>query len=196
MPKTRRSRIYTRSRGGLLRHYADFRDLNGRREPLVAEGEILATADPKLAELLCARRFAELTHRKAHAGMLGVERVVTLDEYAGEHVCQRSAAEEISPEWTGETKRKLLTAIQFFGADRDLASIRPKDVKAYAAHLRTLSNGRGGKLSPGSQKHYLNVLGRLFRDAIEAELYVGSNPVHSLTAKPRVIRKEARWLSV
>jgi len=60
-PRKRKSRIYWRTFAGGRRAWADFRDygdVGGRVEPLVAEGERFATADPDIAAHLVARRRA------------------------------------------------------------------------------------------------------------------------------------------
>jgi len=92
---------------------------------------------------------------------------------------------------------KLRAACDFFGRERQILSISASDIQGWANHLRTLPNGRGGTLSEGSVRHYLNGLSNLYRRA-QAERYVppGFNPVSSMLDKPVGRREEARWLEV
>lgn len=97
--------------------------------------------------------------------------------------------------WLEQAERHLRTAVHLLGADRELASIRPSDVRGYVEHLKRLSNGRGGTLSNGTVRHYLNSLSNMFRRAV-AEEVVTQNPVAALVHKPAARNKEARWLEV
>ena len=93
------------------------------------------------------------------------------------------------------TEYQLREAIGFFGEDRDVTSVTTADVQKYANHLQTVSNGRGGTLSGGSQRHYLNALSNLFRRAqSEGVVTPGYNPVAALMEKPCGKPAEARWL--
>lgn len=78
-----------------------------------------------------------------------------------------------------------------------MASIGVPDVQGYLAHLQALPNGRGGTLSPGSVRHYLNALSGLYtRAQSESVVGPGYNPVTALLDKPTAQRKEANWLEV
>jgi integrase len=91
----------------------------------------------------------------------------------------------------------LRTAVEFFGADRDLASIRVADLQKYVNHLQNLPNSRGGTLSGGSIRKYLNSLSNLYRRAVAESLVPpGYNPVTALIEKPTAARREAKWLEV
>ena len=91
----------------------------------------------------------------------------------------------------------LREAISFFGEDRDVTSLTTAEVQKYANHLQTVSNGRGGTLSAGSQRHYLNSLSNLFRRAqSEGVVTPGYNPVAALMEKPSGKPAEARWLEL
>src|SRR3989441_2256558 len=66
--KRKRSRVFWREQGGAQRAYADFRDyadVGGRREALMVLGETLATTDLGIAEVLAAKRLAELNQLRA-----------------------------------------------------------------------------------------------------------------------------------
>jgi hypothetical protein len=63
--KTRqKSRIYWRDQGGERRAYADFRDIGGKRIPLIPEGDRRATTDELLAEQLAAKELEKLMSGK------------------------------------------------------------------------------------------------------------------------------------
>lgn len=55
-----KSRIYWRDQGGERRAYADFRDMGGGREALIAPGEFRATTDRLIAEKLMGNRLSDL----------------------------------------------------------------------------------------------------------------------------------------
>lgn len=98
----------------------------------------------------------------------------------------------------------LKTASTFFsltakGSDRSLEGISVGDVQEYVSWLARRSNGRGGTLSPSSQRKYLNSLSNLYRRAIsERRVPLGYNPVASLLEKPQegCGRGESKWLEV
>jgi integrase len=89
-----------------------------------------------------------------------------------------------------------VAAIEFFGRDRDLASIGVEHVQDFAHWLATRPNGRGGTLSSTTQAHYLTALSNLFRRAQAEGLIRGVNPVAALMDKPQVRPAEAPWLEV
>ena len=61
---SKKSRMYWRIRGGERRAYADFRALGGKREPLIAPGEHLATSDRDVAASLYGQRLAALEAKR------------------------------------------------------------------------------------------------------------------------------------
>jgi integrase len=191
-----RSRIYWRKRGGEARAYADLRSLGGGREPLIAPGDTRATTDPTVAQVLLARRIEQLEEQRRAWAVLGVRRRATLREYADEHHAKKVRSGNTSEQWLRVTKQELDAAVEFFGAGRDLAGIGVEDVQAYAHWLAQRTSRRGGTLSRGSQRHYLNCLSNLFRRAQGEGLIRGVNPVQALMEKPVAPRREARWLEV
>ena len=193
MPKKRTSRVYFR-RG---RAYGDFRDLGGGREALKPDGHTRATTDPDIANELVTRRVKELQEQKRRSVLLGVERDAHLAEFAAEHLKRKAREGRITTEWLAESERELRRAVEFFGAERSLASIRPADVRAWDAWLSELSNGHGGTLAGGTRRHHLNTLSNLFRRAQEGGVVPpGWNPVGVLMDKPSARREEAKWLEV
>jgi integrase len=195
MAKKTTSRIYWRDQGGVRRAYIDLRDLGGGREALKVNGEKRGTTDADIAAELAARRVKELETQKRRKVILGVERVEGLKSFAAQHLLQKAKGGKITTRWLGQTQHQLETAITFFGADRDVASISTADVQKYANHLQGISNNRGGTLSTGSQRHCLNSLSNLFRRAqSEGVVPPGYNPVGALMEKPSGKPAEALWL--
>lgn len=204
MPKKRKSRIYWRERGGggERRAYADFRDfadVGGGREALRETEHSRAATDADVAASLVADRLRELEKKRRNTG-LGVrepEVVATLEAFAAHHLLAKKKAGKVTEGWLGETEGRLSAAVDFFGADTLLGSISVHDVERYTEHLRGLDNGRGGTISTGTQRHYLNALSNLFRRA-QGLGYVppGYNPVSALMEKPSARRREAEWLEV
>jgi integrase len=88
-------------------------------------------------------------------------------------------------------ERHLEHAVDYFGAERDLASITTADVRTWCEELQV------GGLSAGTARHYLNALSNLYRRA-RAERVVpsGYDPVGDLLEKPTARRAEAKWLEV
>jgi integrase len=196
-------RIYWRKQGktGERRAYADFRDfadVGGRQVALVPKGATSATSDPIVAEALAAELLACFQERRRNKTVLGIERQATLADFAAQHLVEKAKAGRVTDSWLGESEKRLRDAVEFFGADRDLASIAPQDVRRWAEWLGTRPGRRGNRgLSGGSLRHYLNTLSNLYRRAA-AEGYVGPgfNPVAALVEKPVARREEARWLEV
>jgi integrase len=188
--------IYTRLQGGQVRYYADFRSFGGRREALIARGETVATTDPVIAQKLFSARLEQLQEGKRNRQLLGVERTATLKEYAASHLVKKAKTGAVTKHWLEACEFHLQTAVEFFGADRDLGSIDVADVQRFAEHLAALPNGKGGTLQPGTQRKYLNSLSNLFRRAQGERVVTGVNPVSALMDKPKPGAEEAEWLEV
>src|SRR5712692_5703044 len=191
MPKT--TPIYWR--GDPPRAYGNFRrfeSLGGRHEPLVAPGEQVATMDPDMAQKLYAARLDH--YKKLQAGVLyEVPAAVPLGPAARDHLIGKKARDEATDGWLQQAEAHLRRATTHFGADRDLKTIRVTDVKAYAAWLRMLPNGRKGTMGQGAVRHHINSLSNLFAALVEAEVLEG-NPVAAWSGKPRDERRGARGL--
>jgi integrase len=195
MPK--RTPIYWR--GDPPRAYGNFRsfeDAGGRQEPLIPEGERLATTDQEVAQALYAKRLTYYVERRKgkQAGrVFNVPAAVPLAAAASEHLVGKKQRAEATDQWLGEVETYLRRATEYFGEVRDLRSIRVADVKAYAARLRALPNGRGGVMSWANVRHHLNALSNLYAGLIEAER-LEVNPLSMWRKKPRAERHEAPWL--
>lgn len=192
-----RSRIYWRDQGGERRAYADFRDIGGGREALVAPGEHRATTDRLIAEKLMANRLSELQGQKRDSALLGVKRKATLAAFVSHHLVQKAKSGRFSDSWLADSERMLALAIGFFGSDRDIATIGVTDIQSWVGHLATRSNHRGGTLGGGAIRHHLNVLSNVYRRAqSESSVPPGFNPCAALMDKPTGKREEARWFEV
>lgn len=228
MPRRRTSRIRWRKRGkGPARAYGDFRDfqdVGGGEEALIPKDGKGATTDELVAQALVTRRLEELQERRRNKTVLGIERQAALKEFAARHLTAKAKSGKFSESWLDQAQRHLTAAVEFFGTDRDLATIAVSDARHYRDWLAEQPNGRDGRcpdcgrqpsavrkleascskcgtkwrvgtLSGGTQRHYLNSLSNLYRRAA-AEGYVqpGYNPVAALLEKPTPQRKEAEWL--
>ncbi len=195
--KKTKSRIYWRERGGERRAYGDFRDMGGTREALVAPGESRATTDPVIAEKLVADRLTELQAQKRNSVLLGTRREAKLAPFVAEHLVKKAQSGKFSDSWLADSERMLTLAVQFFGADRDLATINVTGISDWARSLAARPNGRGGTLGGGAVRHHLNVLSNVYRRAqSEGCVPPGFNPCAALIDKPSGKREEAKWLEV
>ena len=198
-------RIFTRNQGAVHRFYADFRnfaDVGGKREALVAPRQRRATDDPDVAAQVYAARLEELQRKRRilqHEGEVALVQVEAdearprLKAYAAQHLRQKARDDEATPRWLQSMQKHLEAAVGWFGAEADLLSISPKSLTGWINHLRTVDNGRGGKLSEGSVRKYLNSLSNLYARAVSDEL-VPRNPVADMYSKPTEERRDARFL--
>ena len=175
MPK-RTTRIYARSRNGTTRFYLDLRSLGGTQEALVAPGDFSATTDPDIAADLAAKRIKAFRKEKLRGSLEreeskrrevidGLKGRWGLKAYCVHHLTQKTRSGKVTEQWVENLQRNLECAANFFGENRDVASIGVADVEEYVAHLQALPNGRGGTLSAGSVRHYLNALSGLYTRA-------------------------------
>lgn len=184
-------------RGASKRAFGDFRDyedVGGGLQALVPEGLDRATTDPEIAEKLAADRLAELQEARRKRVILGVRRTATLGNFMDEHL-EAKEAEDVTDRWLQQDEKQLKIAVEFFGKERGLSTIRVGDVREYVEHLGRLPGRAGTTMSGGTIRHYLNSLGNLFRRAV-AEEVVNHNPVAALLHKPTADRQEADWLEV
>ncbi len=199
MSSRNRTRLYWRDRGDARRAYGDFRDyasVGGRREPLVAPGEKMATTDEVVAQVLIARRVEALEAARRGRTIVGAGPRATLHTFAREHLIAKAKAGLVTDRWLESAELHLTRATEFFGTERELVTISVQDVRRWATKLQA-EQGKRGTLTGGTIRHHLNSLSNLYRRAA-AEDYVqpGFNPVVSLIEKPSAERREAKWLEV
>lgn len=168
-------------RGG--RAYADLRayeDVGGGKEALCEPGKKWGTKDEQIAEALFAARLAELQAKRANRVGVKQHRSIRLAPLVRDHLIKKAKGGNLSLTHMNDLETRLRAAINYFGGGRDLRSIEPADVGAWADHLAS-----GGKRKPGTVRHYLNALSGLYGRAQEG-LYVdpGYNPVSALQEKP------------
>jgi integrase len=203
-PKRRKSRIYWRG-GRAWGDFRDYADVGGGREPLVPEGQKLATTEPDTAQGLAVARLTELKATRRRREERGVPDAPRLALFARDHLIAKKKAGKVTDGWLAATEGFLRRAVEFFGSDRHLDTIRPSDVRQYAEWLATLPartdrEGRPAgnrRMTTHTVRAHLFALSNLYRRAIEGEAVpVGYNPVAALMEKPSISRKEARWLEV
>jgi len=207
-PRKRKSRVYWRNQGGTLRAYfdgRDYRDVGGRREPLMAPGEAFATTDPDVATRLAGERLTELEAARRRRAFHGDTAAPALADFARLHLIAKKRAGTVTDAWLDATQQFLARAIAFFGVERELDTIRVSDVRRWVAHLgttparppRTEGEPPGRPMTAATVRHHLNALSNLYRRAMEDELVLpGYNPVAALMEKPGRSEHEARWLEV
>src|SRR5262245_25568113 len=134
MKRTRRKkqRVYWRS-GRAWGDFRDYADVGGGRERLVVEGEKLATTDQDVANLLVAAGVKDLDARLRGRALHGRAEGTPLAAYAADHLVKKAQAGKVTRDWLDVSAVFLKRAVEYFGSDRDLASISTEDVEAWAA---------------------------------------------------------------
>lgn len=181
----KRKRLYGRKSKGGTRFYGDFRDFSdvgGTMEALIPEDadKHLATTDRDVARELITKRLKQLKEFRR----LGIRPDAQLGEYARTHLikkareAQTSQARSLSKRHMEDLERRLDRAVEFFGADRNVATIRPAEIENdYVSFLRELPGRNGNRgFSNSTINRHLSALSDLFRRAVAEEL-VTRNPV-------------------
>lgn len=196
MSPRKRSRLYTRTRGGEARYYADLRDLGGGQVALCPPGRSRATTDRDVANKLLTDRVKDLEERRRGQDLGVVEpKRAPLAAMVRDHLVRKAQLGEGTAQWLERSEMYLTRAVEFFGAERELATIRRKDVRDWIVHLRAQQTTRGGPMRAGTIRHHLHALSSLYRHATEEELLPdGFNPLWRLRDKPKLERTEAVWL--
>ncbi len=198
MTRRKGSRVYWRNQGGARRAYGDFRefkDVGGGREALVSKGEGRATRDPDVAQRVASQRVSELERLRRNKGLLGISGQATLATFAAHHLDAKAKAGKTVRTHLEDVERRLTVSLDYLGSDRAIDTVGVRDIESLAVWLAGRPNGRGGKFSSGTVRHYLNALSNLFRRAAgEAIVPPGYNPVAAMLEKPTARRQEARWL--
>jgi integrase len=200
-PRKRKSRVYWREQGGARRAWfdgRDYSDVGGRREPLIAPGERSATTDPDVATQLAAERLQELEAARRQRAFHGGRAVETqLGAFARLHLIAKKKAGKVTDEWLALAELSLNRAIAYFGAERELDTLRVSDVRRWIVWLEAFTTPRKRRLGAGTVRHHLNALSNLYRRAQEEEVVIpGYNPVAALMEKPAGPRREARWIEI
>jgi hypothetical protein len=188
-PRKRKSRIYWRERGGDRRAYfdgRDFQDVGGKLEPLVAAGERMATTDPDVAMRLASDRLEQLEAARKRRAFNGGRAVETqLAAFARLHLIAKKRAGKVTDQWLAMAELSLDRAVAYFGAMRELDTVRVSHVRGWISWLEALTTPQERRLGPGTIRHHLNALSNLYRRAQEEEVvFPGYNPVAALMEKP------------
>lgn len=154
--------VFWRMQGGKRRAYGDLRDMGGRRIALKPPGDTRATTDEQVAEKLLSPAIEKLREQQRRRVVDELEPAKGLKEYAAHHLEQKAEAQEATEDHLAETQKRLERAIEFLGADPDIATIEVSDIQRYTSFLRKQPNGRGGTFSGGTVRHYLNALSNLY----------------------------------
>ncbi|HUG01667.1 MAG TPA: hypothetical protein VML95_07370, partial [Longimicrobiales bacterium] len=199
-PRRRDSRVYARTRRGVTRYYADFRDyadVGGKQMALVPEDQTRATTDPDVAAVLAAEELKRLKAKRSLKDTTGIKESAGLEAYAAHHLVEKARAGRTTERWLELAEGHLRAAIEFFGADRDLRSITVTDVQAWANQLARKPGRRARTVSGATVRKYLNSLSNLYRRA-QGEEYVppGYNPVAAVMDKPTSSRRPPTWFEV
>jgi len=166
--------LYTRNQGKTVRYYADLRDIGGKQMALVPPGKRQATTDEAEAYQLLAAAIKDLKDNPPLKPSAMAELVKAFIKKNPGKVTDR---------WLKETQFRLSRAVKFFGADRDLATIQPLDVRAWLDELQHLSES--------NQRHHVHALSSLYRYAHEqGHVQVGTNPVRGLFKAPSAVRAQ------
>lgn len=194
--KTPAGRLYQKR----TRWYADFRDfadVGGKLEAMIPDGSRSATEDRDVAERLAGERLEELQQKKRSKDLHGIQSPKTLGEFAAYHLRQKERKGDFSARYLATFRTHLEAAVAYFGADRPLELVGPKDVQKWINKLRETDNGRGGTMSEATVREYLNALSNTYKRAI-AEEYVPTdhNPAAAVFDKPSPEMSEASWLEV
>jgi integrase len=163
-------KLYTRNQGGIPRYYADLRSLGVGQIALKPPGSNRATSDEAEALKLLAGEIEKLEGKPAQgAACLGDVVTEFVEENPG----------EVTEQWLHDVELRLRKAVEFFGSDRELRTIEPKDLREWLK--QKLSH-----LAGGTQRHFLHALSSVYRYAQEqGYVSVGFNPVSGLYRKPK-----------
>ena len=190
----KRDRLFKRG-GRWLADFRDFGEVGGKREPL-------ATSDADVARVLVGRRVEALDAKRRGRVLHGERKEGSLADVARLDLMAKADSQQYTDAHLAAVDARLRVVLRFLGDKKDPEArqvvpeaISVAQVRALVAHLRGLPNGRGGTMSEGNVRHYLNALSGVYRRA-GSEGYVppGFNPVGALLEKPVGRAQEARWL--
>jgi integrase len=199
-----RQRIYRRGKRGIL--WGDFRDLpGGKQMALIPPGQKQGTTDPVKAEELAAAEVVRLTGAQRDRAALGLNPKLDLVRMGDLYLSASEADGTMTPASLHNVKKRLVLAARFFTAaqfeenagsaewaarrlvpgERNLATIKPTDVREWDRWL-SRRRGKGGRLwAPQTRRHALNALSGLYKFAIsEGLVREDRNPVRALKGKP------------
>ena len=171
MPAKRNSRVYQKN-GRFYGDFRDYADVGAKQKALVPPGGRGATTDPDVAHQLAAEMVKRLEERRRAKHLTGLENQSTLGAYATTHLEKKLESGKVTVDHLRATEHHLRAALDFFGTDRDLATITTQDVQRWISHLR---KGKERTLSDATIRKYLNSLSNLLRRAVSERMDRPSN---------------------
>lgn len=196
--------LYWRWQGGAWRAWANLRKLGGGCVGLRAPGAKVATDDPAQAAVLLEEAKAALRARERQRVVLGIDPDADLVAMSNLHLDEKQQSGRYSAAWLRNLEFYLERAAGFFLVERhrtprspvapapqpcNLHTVTVRDVRAYAAWLRSRPGRAGATLGPQSIRHHLGALSGVFERAIsEGKLPMGHNPVAAMMDRPGVPR--------
>ncbi len=201
MPPRKRDRLYWRD-GRAWGDFRDYADVGGRREALVWPGMARATTDQNQATKLIAQRLEALDRKRSGRSLEGEQKEGSLADVARVDLLAKADSGKYTDSHLTALELRLKAVLRFLGgaADPEARRVDPNavgvaKVRDLVAHLRKLPNGRGGTMSEGSVRHYLNALSGVYtRAGSEGYVPPNFNPVGALLEKPVGRALEARYL--
>jgi integrase len=160
---------------------------------LMPPGRGRATSSKKIAQVLAAEIEKELLNAQLTGVVTGRVKRRSFAEYAEEHYeTKEKLGRNLSNSHLNDLAKRLEVASEFFGPRTYLDQIGVEHVRRYYTQLTQRDNGRGGLLSPATQRAYLSALSGMLEQA-RREGYIDINPVANLTVRPEVRRTEAQF---
>ena len=136
---------------------------------------------PDVATRLAGQRLQELeTARRRRAFHDGRAVETQLGAFARLHLIAKKKSGKVHRHSGSRSAELFLNrAVAYFGAERELDTIRVSDVRGWIACLEaTIAPRAKRRLGPGTIRHHLNTLSNLYRRAQEEEVVLpGYNPV-------------------
>lgn len=160
------------------RAYGNFRSWaawGGKREPLVAVGEKLATTHPNTAAILFARRLEALSRlRELNPTGLTRDELQSLPAYIEYHVSELANVQgrrRPTARYVENLRFRLNVAAEFFASrgTKLLRQLSSQDVHAFMLYLRTFVPRhpvlKRDRLSTTTQRQYMDALGHMLQRA-------------------------------
>ena len=198
--KSGKDRLYTRAqgKGGVLRYYADLRDLGHGRVALKSSASGRATDDPDEARILLGELLKDIRAGKVPAMKARPKRQrgdeTRLGPMAERYIKYNPG--DVTPKWLGDQKRMLERAKKEFGTDRPLISIEAKHLEKWIRKLKA-----SGKAN-GTIRHHAYALSVVYEYAQSIGTVPSAfNPVLDVYRLPsarreRAVSKRAKFLEI
>jgi integrase len=126
----------------------------------------------------------EMAQRLAKAGLTEAKRRITLGEFLKDYLARRP---DVAIGTVKHWKKVIGRLVQYFGEDRELASITPGEAQDWACWLRTPEarcnryEGRAGGLLENTARRMVGVARQFFHDAKRRKL-IAENPFDGIPA--------------